>query len=300
MKEKIKRIVPDSIIYFRRLMINRIHKHYTFKMRKKFINKSYYKVFKKNINWENPVTYNEKLSVSKLMCATKIKSDLTDKIKVRDWVKDKIGEEHLIPLIGTYDDFDEIDFEKLPNKFVIKMNHDCGSVSVVNDKSKINKKKLEKKYNFHKKFNYAYKWFEMHYENIEPKILIEKNMGSAITDYKFLCFDGVPYTCRLDFDRFGEHTRNIYDLDWNLLDANKGNYKNNPNKIDKPKNFDEMVEIVKKLCDGFDQVRVDLYDIDGKIYFGEMTFTNGRGEEPFHPESKDEEIGKLWNFKIDK
>lgn len=124
-------------------------------------------------------------------------------------------------------------------------------------------------------------------------------MGDSIRDYKFQCFDGKVVSCRVDFNRFGDHTRNFYDKHWKLLPYNKGNYANYPKPVKKPANFEKMLRLAEKLSKGFDQVRVDFYDIDDVIYFGEMTFTNGSGFEKFNPEKIDLDMGKLWHLDMD-
>lgn len=296
MKEKLKKVLPDKLFYFVCLMRNKYYASFKENKIKKYISRNYYKIFGKNLDWKNPKTYNEKLNVSKYLRTSETKTKLTDKYLVRKWIEEIIGAQYLIPIIGVYNNFSDIDFNKLPNKFVIKCNHDSGSVLICKNKEELDIKKAKKAFDFYIKRNFAYTGFEMHYKDIKPKIIIEKYMGDSITDYKFLCFNGVPYFCRLDFDRFGNHMRNIYDIDWNLQSFNKGNYQNKIG-VKKPSKYNEMVEIVKKLSKGLDQVRVDLYLIDEKIYFGEMTFTNGNGVEKFYPEKYDEEIGKLWSFK---
>ena len=294
----VKKIIPRKILfnfkYLKTIMIQKRNKKMCYLEAEKKINKQYYKVNKNNIDFNNPRTYTEKLNVSKLYNASNNKTLLTDKISVREWVSKVIGEKYLVPMIGIYDSFDEIDFDKLPEKFVIKCNHDSGSVYVCNNKKEIDYKELKRKYKFFLKRNFGYLNFEMHYKNITPKIIIEKNMGKNIKDYKFLCFDGVPYYCWVDFDRFSNHKRNIYNINWELQPFNQMNYGNYEHDIKKPKNFDEMKKIAEKLSKGFDHVRVDLYDIDDNIYFGEMTFTNGNGMEPIYPQKYDLILGNLW------
>lgn len=291
----LNKLKNNKLYYLYKLVEIDIHKKYSYKKIESYVNKQYKKNFGRNIDWENPKTYNEKLCVSKIYGCNKLKSELTDKITVRNWIKEKIGAEYLIPIIGVYDKFDDIDFEKLPDKFVMKMNNDSGSVYVCEDKTKIDMSKLRDKFNYYIKRNFAYLYFEMHYSNIKPKIIIEKFMGTAINDYKFLCFNGKIVSIRVDYDRFGDHKRNFYDLNWNLLPFNKGNFRNYMVN-DKPSNLDEMKSIVEKISSGFDQIRIDLYDINNKVYFGETTFTNGAGLEKFEPDIWDEKIGKMWKF----
>ena len=295
-KKIIKKIIPKKIYY--KYVLNKYKKNggKTIEQKKQEISERYFEVFKRKIDWDNPQTYTEKINVSKLLCSNKEKTTLTDKLLVRNWVKEKLGEEYLIPLLGVYNNYNEIDFSKLPDSFVIKCNHDSGSVTICNDKKTINQKKIKQKYDFCLKANYADIGYEMHYKDIKPKILIEKNMGIAIKDYKFLCFDGKPYYCWVDIDRYGNHKRNVYDLEWNLQEFQQMDYGNSEEKLDCPEQFEEMKRIAKKLSEGFDHVRVDLYLIDGKIYFGEMTFTNGSGFEKIQPDEWDYKLGNLWTL----
>ena len=274
-------------------------KNYSISKKKKVVDKMYYQKFGRHIDWIHPTTYTEMLNVSKLLCASEIKTRLTDKFLVREWVKEKIGDKYLVPLIGVYDSFDEIDFSKLPEKFVIKCNHDSGSVYVCENKENLNIKSLKLKYDYYLKRDFSLFTFETHYHKIKPKVLIEQYLEKDINDYKFLCFHGKIYYVWVDFDRFTNHKRNIYDLNWNLQEFNQRSYGNYLKEFNKPNNFDEMIEIVKKLCEGFDQVRVDLYDVEGQIYFSEMTFTNGSGLEPIEPSSYDEMLGSLWGLNLE-
>lgn len=256
----------------------------------------YERVFGRKLDWDNPQTYNEKINVSKVYMATPEKTRLADKYLVREWMREKIGEEYLIPLLGVYDSFDEIDFDALPDKFVIKCNHDSGSVTLVSDKSKIDRKILKRRYNFQMKKNWAWMGFEMHYRDIKPRIIIEQYMGDAINDYKFLCFDSKPCYCWVDFNRYTNHKRNMYNLDWELQPFNQWHYGNYEGTVTRPECFDEMKRIVSILCTGFEHVRVDLYVINERIYFGEMTFANGNGFEEITPEEWSLKLGELWSF----
>lgn len=301
LKNFVKKILPDDLYYFYKLhkLSKNQDKINNKEWVKKETNKEYFKINHRNINWENPQTYTEKINVSKIFGGNEeIKTKLTDKYEVREWVKEKIGEDYLIPALGVYDDFNDIDFSKLPDKFVIKCTHDSGSTTIC-DKNNMNIKKLEKLYNnYYLKRDFSLDTYEKHYHNIKHRIIIEQCMGKAINDYKFLCFNGQPYYCWIDVDRFGNHKRNIYDMNWVLQPFQQMTYGNYKNEIKCPKNFKKMIEIAQKLCEGFDHVRVDLYNIDGKIYFGEMTFTNGSGFEIIDPEEWDYKLGKLWKLNI--
>ena len=298
-KSTIKKLIPNKLLCDYNLLKLNIKGKKSYKKIEQEINKEYEKIFHRKLNWDNPQSWTEKVNVSKVYDVTTKKTDLTDKYKVRDFIKREIGEEYLIPLLGVYDKFEDIDFNKLPDKFVIKCNHDSGSTTLCEDKTKINYKELKNKYDFFLKRNYSSQGHEMQYKNIKPKIIIEKYMGSSINDYKFLCFNGKPYFVWVDVDRFDNHKRNVYDLDWNLQPF-EITFKNSKKKKKKPKDFQLMKEVATKLCKEFDHVRVDLYYIDNKIYFGEMTFTSDNGFEIITPNKYDFELGKLWKNNIKK
>lgn len=266
----------------------------------KFIEHMYKRSIGRKLDWNNLKAYTEKMQWAKLYDATQIKTNLSDKYVVRNWVADKIGKEYLIPLLGNWKNFDEIDFNNLPNQFVLKTNHGSGTVFIVKDKNTINKNECRKKFNDWMKTDYSYATgFEMQYSKIKRQIIAEKYLESEygeLQDYKFLCFDNKPYFCWVDIGRFNNHTRNVYNLDWELQPWNQYTYKNYKIPIEKPKNFEKMVEIAEILCQGFSHVRVDLYNIDGQIYFGEMTFSNGSGFDRIIPDKYDYMLGNLWKI----
>ena len=259
------------------------------------VSRIYRKIFGRPINWDTPQSYTEKLNVSKVYMPTPEKTRLADKYSVREWVASKIGSQHLIPLIGVYDSFDAIDFDSLPSQFVMKCNHDSGSVTVVKDKSRLNIPRLRKRYDFYMKRNFAWTAYELHYRDIEPRIVIEQYMSyveSAGTDYKFFCFDGKPYYCRILIN----HRINFYDMDWKLQPFTWGSYGLYDGDVPRPKHFDKMKELAAELSEGFDHVRVDFYLVGDDIYFGEMTFTSMGGTDVITPDEWDFRLGSLWNF----
>lgn len=269
----------------------------TLREKEEYLNNLYRPIFGTNINFENPTRFYEKIQVSKLYGRdNEIKAKLSDKYEVRDYIKSKIGEKYLVPLIGVYDSFNEINFDKLPSKFVIKCNHDSGSVTIVRDKYKVNWKKLKYKYDFCLKVDYSKAMMENHYSLIKPKIIIEKLLTKSndeiANDYKFLCIKGEPYYCWAIEDRFLNRNRIIYDMNWNIVDWDCNGISEKA--IPKPKNFDVMKNLAKRLSEDFQQVRVDFYNIDGKIYFGELTFTPMSGLEFINPDI-DIRCGKLWD-----
>ena len=260
------------------------------------VSRKYRQYFDCDMDWENPKKFSEKINVQKLHM-TKMKNMLTDKVAARDWVKEQIGEQYLMPLIGVYNSFQEIDFDKLPDKFVIKCNHDTHSATLIPDKNSVYIPGLRAKFDYCMAREYSYQTtFPSEYRGIKPKIMIEKYMGDAINDYKFLCFHGKPHYFWVDFDRFTEHRQNIYDMDWNLQPFVHDDSPNTDFEFKRPDNFDEMKTVVKTLCRDFDQVRVDLYNIDGHIYFGEMSFGHRGGIGRIIPEEYDYQIGELWHL----
>lgn len=239
------------------------------------------------LNLDNPQTFNEKVQWMKLYDNTEFKSRLTDKYLVRDYITDKIGKEYLVPLLGVYDSFDEIDFDKLPEKFAMKTNHSSGWNIIVTDKNQLDKALAKNKFDYWLKRIYAFEYgLELHYKNIKPKIIIEEfieNFNDEVIDYRFFCFDGKAYSIWIDVDSGKpSHRRNIYDLEWNLQQLTV-NYPND-DKLDKrPKNLKKMIELAEELSKGIKMVRVDLYEIEDKIYFGEMTFTPQSGQATWNP-----------------
>ena len=302
-KQKIKKWFPGFYEWY--LHIQRRRCIAFIKKRKKMnpdnyqneISDQYRKRIGRDLDWNKIETYTEKMQWSKLYLNDQIKSDLTDKYKVREWIENKIGKEYLIKLLGVWDSFDEIDFSKLPEKFVLKTNHGSGTNVIVKNFSELNIKNTRRKFNDWLATDFGYKSLELHYSKIEPKIIAEEYIETSLgelQDYKFLCFDGKPYYCWVDMGRYSNHTRNVYNLDWELQPWNQETYAHYEHPIDKPENFDDMVRIVKILAEGFAHVRVDLYNVDGKIYFGEMTFTNGGGFDRILPAEYDKALGDLW------
>ncbi len=252
------------------------------------------------LDWNNLQTYSEKMQWEKIFDHNPLKATLSDKYLVREWIGRQIGDEYLIPLIGVWKNPDDIDFSSLPNQFVLKTNCSSGDVIIVRDKKSLSKKqirgyKAKLKYYLHMKF--GYNTCELHYNDIEPRIIAEAFIDSGkkdLQDYKFICFDGKAYYCWVDSDRFHGHKRDVYDMDWNLQDWHQYSYSHSEIPVEKPDNFERMKELAERLAQGFSHVRVDLYNVDGKIYFGEMTFTNSSGFEKIEPIDADYMLGKLW------
>lgn len=224
-----------------------------------------------------------------------MKTRLADKYLVRDYVKKKIGKEYLIPLLGVYDKFEEINFDALPKKFVIKCNHGSGYNIIVKDKSKLNLKDIKNKINKWMKINFALAFgLELHYRDIEPRIIIEEFIddGSGdLKDYKITCFNGKPRLIWVDSDRHTKHKRNLYDLNWKQLSYKINcHYETFPSP-EKPKNLKKLLKLASILSKNFIYVRVDFYIINQIIFFSEMTFTSGSGYEKIKPKSFDLYLG---------
>lgn len=243
-----------------------------------------------NADLDNPITFNDKIQYLKLNYSTPIKTRLTDKYLVRQWVADKIGETYLPKLLGVYENVEDIDFDQLPNRFVIKCNHGSSMNILVTNKEYLDINKVKGKLNLWLQTNFAYKFgYELHYKYIKPRVVIEEYLGDNIQDYKFMCTNGYPRFIWVDSDRYIKHKRNVFDLDWNKLDVIIGNYEQ-VEYIPKPSTLEEMKNLTKILCQGFEQVRVDFYTIRDKVYFGEMTFTSTSGTDKITPESFDLEL----------
>ncbi len=259
----------------------------------------WYRMKKQPLNLNNPRTFNEKIQWMKLYDSTPIKTRLADKYLVRDWVKEKIGEEYLIPLLGVYDKFEDIDFDKLPNQFVIKCNHGCAYNIIVRDKSLLDLQDTKTKLDKWIRENFAFNaGLELHYRDIKPKIIIEKyieNKGTNdLYDYKFWCFDGkVKYIQFLSERNLDGLKMAFYDRNWvkqNFVYSHPLDKKT----IEKPSNLKLMIQLAEVLSKGFNHVRVDFYRLnDGTIYFGEMTFTSASGACIWNDESINQYFGSL-------
>ncbi len=250
----------------------------------------------KNLNLNNPQTFNEKIQWLKLYDSTPIKSKLSDKYLVKDFIKEQIGEEYIIKTLGVWNKFDEINFDLLPNQFVLKCNHGSGYNIIVKDKTKLNQKTAKRKITKWLKEDFAYKCgYEMHYSNIERKIIAEEYLSEIennLFDYRFFCINGKVKQIWLDIKSgTKEHQRKIYNRAWEELNI-VVTWPKLEDNIPKPTNLDKMIELSEKLSKDFSLVRVDFYNINNKIYFGEMTFTSMSGIGKFEPEIEDYNLGK--------
>lgn len=267
----------------------------------KLMLKIQYKIkLKRKLNLKDPKSFTEKLQWYKLYYRNPIMHQCVDKYEVRKYIEKKGLKDILNRVYGVYENVEEINFDELPNKFVIKATNGGGGLNVIicDDKEKFNKKNaiqiMNKWLTFKQKKSLGREWA---YEGNKNRIIIEKYLEdnneelSGINDYKFLCCNGKVEYIVLDVDRYINHRRNIYDNNWNYLNIETDCEKLG-NKINKPFNLDEMKKIAEILSKDFPFVRVDLYSINGKINFGELTFYPWSGYVQFTPEKFDFEIGK--------
>jgi hypothetical protein len=251
------------------------------------------------LNIQNPRSLSEKIQWIKLNCDLERLAPLVDKYSVRTFVKKRISDKYLIPLVGVYERFDDIDIISLPEKFVIKATHGSGWNIIVEDKAQVNWKKVNAKMANWLKANYYDITVEACYKNLQGRIIIEHYLADhagALKDYKFYCCNGEPVGLHVDIDRFGNDTYRVYDAQFNEFVKEKQN-GNMPPLVSKPDKWDEMLDVCRKLSSGFSFVRVDLYYVDEHIFFGELTFTPGSGLAPFDPVSSDYYFGRFFNVR---
>lgn len=256
------------------------------------------------LNLVEPQTFNEKLQWLKIHDRKPCYSKLVDKYEAKVWAEKIIGEEYIVPNLGVWDTFDEIEFEKLPKQFVLKCTHDSGGLIICRDKNKLDisqaRKVVERSY----KRNFYWSGREWPYKNVKPRIIAEKFMSDGrteemgLTDFKFFCFNGKPEFIYISHGLENHDLAGIsfYDLKGNKLPFKRMDYKEIPGEqFPLPNNFDEMVNVAEKLAIEVQNpfVRVDLYEIEGNIYFSEITFFPCSGFIPFDPCSVDKELGKL-------
>ena len=265
------------------------------KAKEKYIKKRFKKYLGYDIEFDKePETFNQKIQFRKLYDNNPLYSTCSDKYRVREYIKEKIGEEYLVPLYLVTDKLTEEQWDKLPNSFVAKANHDSGTVKIIKDKNKVDKKKIIRELNMSLKFDYGVLSLEKYYSDIPRKIIIEKYLEDEIIDYKFLCFNGkveMLFLC-LNRNTTGLNV-DFYSKEWQKLPFER-HYKSSNKILEKPSNYEKMLGISEELSKEFDFVRVDLYEINNKIYFGELTFCPGSGLEEFTPEEWDYKLGSYW------
>ena len=260
------------------------------------------KLYKESIgrpcNFSDPMDINEKILWLSFFTDTSLWTTLADKYAVREYVKERIGEEYLVPLLGKWDKAEDIDFSQLPDKFVIKPNNGSYDCCIVTDKSKANLEEIRKKMDFSLKHKFGYEGAEIHYTRIKPCIiaeeLLETDEVGGLVDYKMWCFNGIFHNAFVCANR----DNTIHRVDFNYYDSNWKRYRDNMSEkfrndfeCPQPQNLDVMIDIAEKLAKGLPQARIDLYNIKGKIYFGEITLTSNFGMMPYYTQQVLDDMG---------
>lgn len=250
------------------------------------------------LNLKNPKTFNEKLQWLKLYNRKPEYTPMVDKCEAKKVAEKVLGKEHVIPTLGVWDRFEDIDFSALPDRFVLKTSNGGGGGGIVicTDKDSLDKESAAQRLNSSLKASIYTHLKEWPYKNVKPRILAEKFMvdeSGHLLDYKFYCFNGEPKVFLVATDRFSAHGTyfDYFDMDGNFLPFSQGG-ENNPVTPALPSNFEEMKSIARKLSKGMPHVRIDLYCVEGKVYFGEYTFFDSSGFEKFTPQEWDETIGE--------
>lgn len=265
---------------------------------KMYLSILYWMTFNKRIDWKKPLAFNEKLNWLKINFRDPKCITVVDKAIVKNYVSAIIGHQYIIPTLKEWKDPQEISLEGLPEQFVLKTNHDSGTVIICSNKDSFDLESAKTTLKKSIDTDFAKTFREWPYKYVSRKVIAEQfikpdNHGD-LRDYKFFCFNGEPKFLKVDFNRNTNHRANYYSLTWQLLSFGESICPPDSNiKILKPENFQLMVELAKKLSFGFPFVRVDFYNIEGEIYFGEMTLFPAAGFGHFIPDSADLKIGHL-------
>lgn len=305
--KQIKKVVHHPRILFSRiLMLECISKRMS---DEKYLSWVYYLRTGKHLNLDHPKTFNEKIQWLKLHNTSEECTRSVDKYEVRQLIAEKIGEEYLIPMLGCWESFDEIDFVKLPDQFVLKCTHDSGSVVICRDKNTFNKQAAKAKLEAAMKHNFFWTGREYPYKNVKPRIICEQlmkdNNSDDLVDYKFFCFGGQPKVLFYASERFTSKDKvakfDFYDMDLNHMPIKSAGHENsvNPPAVS-PELFNKMKELCCVLSAGYPHVRVDFYVINDKIYFGEITFHHDGGFVQLEPEEWNTTFGEWIKLPTDK
>ncbi len=263
----------------------------------KYLQKKFLYLIGHNLDIDYPKSYNEKLQWIKLYDRKPIYTKMVDKFEAKKIVEEKIGAEYVIPTLGVWEKFDEIDFEKLPKRFVLKCTHDSGGVIVVDDKNKIDWMKIKEQFERKLSKNFYFYGREWPYRNVKPRIIAEKrlemssnNDSDIVNDYKVYTFNGKARICMINTERGIHTTADYFDKNFNKLDFSWG-YPHSMRKIERPQNYDLMFQLAEKLAENTLELRVDFYEVSGQLFFGEMTFFDGSGFDKIEPFEWDLKLG---------
>ena len=279
------------------LLNKRFKKEPPLSVKKRFLEEMFESRVGYKPNIDNPQTFNEKMQYLKLYYHNSLLTKCADKVSAREYVKEKIGEKHLVPCFGVWNNPDDIDFKKLPNQFVLKINWGSGQNIIVKDKSTLNISETKKQLKIWMKpeNNHYFQGFEWSYKDIKPKIIAEKYLQQKdgdLFDYKFYCFSGKIKLMLVVSDRFNEHNYNFYNCAYHKLNLQWTSH-NSLKETKKPQNLKEMLNLAEILSADFPFVRVDFYSVENKIYFSELTFYPGNGMDKPNPEKWDKILGNL-------
>lgn len=265
-----------------------------------FLKKKFKLTIGYDLDLNNPTTYNEKLQWLKLYDRQPLYTTMVDKYAAKKYVADIIGEEYIIPTLGVWDKFEDIDFSTLPDKFVLKCTHDSGGLVICRDKKRLDINAAARKIKRCLKNNYFWLGREWPYKNVKPRIiaeqLLEENNDNStssetrINDYKIYAFNGTAKIMMVNQDRGSNTKADYFDEHFNYLDFTWG-YSHSEKKPQKPIHFELMVDLASRLSQGIPEVRVDFYEVDGKVYFGELTFFDGSGFDKIEPFEWDQKLG---------
>lgn len=293
--QMLKRFITDPRIRFAYLSRLGFYNHWS---DEKYIKKEYFLNFGKELNLETPKSFNEKIQWLKIHDRKPIYTTMVDKLAAKEYVASLIGDEYIIPLLGVWDTPDEIDFESLPKQFVLKTTHDSGGIAICRDKTKLDIDGTKKKLRNSLRRDYYLVHREWPYKNVKPRIIAEQYMEDEeikeLKDYKIFCFDGIAKALFIASDRQtkGQETKfDFFDMNFKHLNIKNG-HPNAEYVPAKPMCFNEMRTLAEKLSKGIPHLRVDFYEVNGKIYFGELTFSHWSGLVSFEPEEWDNEFGK--------
>lgn len=291
-----------------RFMINRGLGFYNDRDDKYYLQRCFESIYHSKVDFENPQTFIEKLQYLKLNNRKDEYTTYVDKYSVRDVIKEKLGEEFLIPLLGVWDNVEQIEFDNLPEKFVIKCNHNSGKgMYICKDKKQLNIECMKKELAQGLKEDYYQICREWPYKNVKRKIIAEQYMEnkneSDLVDYKFFCFGGEPVYCQVIRNRSTNETIDFFDMNWNhqpftgVFASNEKICPFSKETIQRPITFELMKKSAKILAEGIPFVRIDFYEINKKMYFGEITFFPGGGFGEFYPTEWNKTIGDMIDVK---
>lgn len=264
---------------------------------KEYLKMNYMVLMNESLDLKSPKTFNQKLQWLKIYDRNPKYTTMVDKLTAKKYVASVVGEEYIIPTLGVWESFDDIDFDSLPNEFVLKATHDSGGIVICKNKSTFNLEEAKTKLEKSLKHNYFWNGREWPYKNVKPRIIAEKYIESLekdeLMDYKLMCFNGkhkVTFVCS---ERFSENGLKVtfFDKDWNVMPYERRYHKRSKTAIMRPKSYEKMIEIAEKLSTNIPFLRVDFYEIQGKLLFGELTFYPSSGFESFVPSGLDQIMG---------